>query len=215
MLWLRTTGSWSSVSMSFDDGGGAHTWTATASAVSAYDALNELVAWINSTFAGESASWSWRAAAPGGAKFELTTAHQYVITTTSAAAQALLGSAASYGLNDIFIGSAAMAGTYAPEVSVAVRNWQRLPLFDGVAGGAGAVGHRIPGSQHRRPLVSSAASVSEADRAGEVLAQARHPRQAWLYDASASTWRGLVSVGAVNRQRLGFGGYRLTFEVLA
>ena len=201
--------------MVFDPGGAAQTWTASSSAVSAYDALEELRIWLDATFAGESASWSWRAAAPGGAKFELSTTDQYVITSTSAAAQALLGSAASYGLNDLFVGASAMAGTYAPAVSVAVRNWQRLPLFDGVAGGAGAVGHKTPGGQHRRPLVSSAATGAEADRAGEVLATARHPREAWLYDASAATWRGVVAVGAVARQRLGYGGWRLTFEVLA
>ena len=213
MLWLRTKDDWTAVSLTWDDGGGAHVWTATSAVHSAYEALDELIAWLDATFAGESAEWEHVLDTLGGALFHVQTQTANQITAASAGAQSLLGSDVAHASGHSFLGVAAMSGTFAPSAGVAVRRWGTSPDFKGSAGGAGSIGHP---TKQRRPLVSAVCSWREITRLAAVASNARHPREAYLYDLAALAWRrGVVTVGKIKRQREGGLLVRASFEVLA
>jgi len=209
MLALRTTDSWSSISISFNDGTGAQAYTPTAGVADAYALAEDMVAWLASAF-GALWVWSWaRDATTASGDITYTALNGTWDITPNATAQSLMGVAAAYV--GVTVMNGLHAGTQAPSLIWSVRNWTQDASGGGMASGTGAIRKVVPGLAPRRPDLECAGDSIDAARLTSILASSANPRTAQVYEAHADTWR-LVSLGPVTSRKSGKLTWRISID---
>ena len=205
MIAMLTSAAWPSVQIELDNGvDPAQTWTPTAGVSDIYSAAEDFVAWIDATFPGESASWSWSQS--GDAPDVTITTQATYIWTANSAAQTVLGCDASTSDSNLLCvapsGAITMQNTPAGGSLFAVVVQQ--PARAGVslpAAAEGAVGG-VPGRSAVQVALSWAGNRGMLEYQRASLAAAQHPRRAYVYAAPFGAW-GLLEFGAVDIRSIG------------
>lgn len=187
----RRTG-WDACSADFDDGGGAQTWTGPAGAYDVLAVLENLDAWLTSTF---TIAMAIEVVADTPPSVTLTPDAGVTIDNASATAQALLGWPAG---PNAFDGAYPVAGLWTGRGGLT--QWRQGDDRARDAAAQGAVSPRPPGTAPFRPEVRGTVTASMAPYALLALQAAASPRVARVWDPGDATWRTL-SLGAVTVQR--------------
>lgn len=213
MLSLATSDNWAfSVDVTVVN---LETYINPATANTAYDAIEGLVAWANDAarawFGFTTFSWAWvRDGWDGGAKLILRAS--FFAFDISAGAHDRLGIPADVGANEVG-GDQSATGTWAPAGLMAVRGHMRT-LDAGDANGGGGVRPGVPGTAHYRPRVTTLGTVVDAARFASILASAANPRRVWVYQLHTTTWRE-YALGLPSRQAAGTMHYRFDLPCVA
>jgi len=192
MICIRTTDDWQAATIDVDDGMGAQTWTPSAGVSDAYSAAVDLAAWIDATFADTTTTTFSR----GGdlPKIDIEPGASYTFTAT-AAAQSLYGMDPN-GSTPIQWASPAGAvaateadGTTGCRMSTAARDPTKQPRPSASVGAPSIdpPGQRGEVARLVMPLSATAVAVMRT-----ALLVAANPRTAYVYDATAATWRDVV-----------------------
>lgn len=218
MLSLQTRDTWSNAQVTIQVGVHVAVWGGATAAPSAVDALQDLVAWANDParpwWGLALFSWSWqRHAATGGALAVVNNSGGVWSWTPNGTALALLGVAAAAGVLEV-VGTTPAAGTWAPGPTgqLALKLGVLWLRSSGQASAEGAVRAGVPGLAPWVARCRPVTGAQDAARLTAILAEAAHPRRAWLRTSNvlrtseyvippdATGWR-LVALGEVSRQR--------------
>lgn len=201
MLAFITGHTWTDAQITIDDGGGASTYTLVATDNNAYSAMTSLVAWATATF-GPVFAWSWTPDTDTGGASVIISADGAFTLAANAAAQELMGWLAAYVSRPSHEADAAFAGSLDPDgKQIVVRGAYGVLDDEAPAAANGVTRAGVPGLSLQPIAISTILSPLETGRVQAVLSAASNPRQAWVYDEPAATWRRL-SVGAVSMERV-------------
>lgn len=211
MIALFTTDAWSTISIDFNDGGGAQTYTPSPATIDAYSLAEDLIDWLNTTYPGDSWSWSWaRDTTTGGATLTYTATTNTYNITANGGAQDVLGVSASYtGVSTM---SGVAESTVAPLGPWSVTLWYASSAGGGVGSGAGAVRVGCPGTAPIAPNLQCVMAPVDLARWTSQAASMSTRRRAYVYDLGADAWR-LVSVGRADASRSLVDRWRMSVEV--
>lgn len=201
MLSLQTRDDWA-FSVDVTVGAATETYTNTATASSAYDAMTAWLVWLNDAaraWAGTRVfDWTWaRFADDAGGKITLSATGG--VFSINGGANARLKLAAAAGVTTT-TGTAGADGTWAPVSNVNVLRHYRFSDQRGDAAAGPALRGFSPGLAPFGPAVEAVGNGTDTARLGSVLAAASHPRRAWVWQRPFSTWRE-YALGPVAVQR--------------
>ncbi len=212
MLSLRTRDTWTDAHITLDDGGGAQTYTLVATDVSAYDAMESLVAWADTNVpAIQPFTWTWAAnSADDGATVSISANGSFTLVANSAA-QTLLGFNASYSSAATHEGANSAQGTWAPAAKIGVRNYYRHDDTGSASGAAGACRGGVPGTASYIANVATVCDTAAIARLAGELVDADYNRVGWVYQEHKTAWR-RIAVGGVSYSRAGGTLFRVDIE---
>ena len=219
MLSLETTDDWS-CSIAVTVGAATETYVNSASNVSAYNLITSLVAWANHPSRSWSAvsgvfSWGWQPD-PNSSKILIMffrTQTNFSVTFDATAGTRLGLPSASNVLS--VTATSGASGTWAPgrEGYLAVSNdFIYSADDDGDLSGAGAVRGICQGLAGRAPQVSAIGSAADAAALSALMASARNPRRAPIYQLHRDRHIS-VAIGDISRSSFDSRNYRFQFQV--
>ena len=206
---IDSADAWTTATITADDGGGAHTFTAGADVRNGLQWVSAFLDFLFVQF-GDVAAWEYNAHDDRSVRIDITGSQTYTWTASSAA-QSLLDMDAGdtsdqWELRDV---STAWSQTRHP---LSFGAYRRAVTWEAVRAGTGAAGGSSLAAGVRRPVLAGLTEARGAWRLAELSRRARHPR-------SITVWDGLsfldLSLGLATRQRSAPGVYRIEFEVLA
>ena len=216
MIAAHTSDAWSTIVITLDDGGGAQAYTPGPSVSDAFAAANDFVDWVDGTFgSGTPASWLWsRDITTGGAIIAIVLGGGYTMTA-NAAAQSILGSAASGGPGLTATAWTSPAGTIAPptpSASAIVDQRIKIMASTGMAAAAGVTRVGVGGLAAYSTRVRWPAYAVDMERLRAVQASMSSPRLITIYSSSYG-WLQDLSAGPIVLAKAGKGLWRAVAEV--
>jgi hypothetical protein len=215
MITARTTDAWSTATITLDDGGGPQVFTVPSATADAYTAAEDFRNWVDGNFP-DTASWLWsRDTTTGGALIAFVLPLGYTMTT-NAAAQSILGAAASGGPGMTSTIWTSPAGTIAPmTVTASAIVDQRIKVLAarGLAASVGVTRVGVGGLTSYRTRVRWPMASVDMERLRAVQADMSSPRKANIYGGAAYGWLTDVSVGPVPIAKSGVTLWRAVAEV--
>lgn len=212
MLSIETSEAWAwSITVQI----GAHVDTYANAERSAYDTLEAFVAWASAAARpwADTVAWRWAWSidtATGGAKVTLVSTDAATLTMP-AGGVARLGIAS--GVGNVFAGTTAASGTWAPGPAGLLSVTVDLPFLgdEGASSATGAVRPGVPGLAGRRPIVVGTCDALQHARFIAIMRLASTPRRGWVYQRHTAMWID-IAIGGYNRSAVNAKWWSVTID---
>lgn len=205
MIWcLDTVDDFDTISIDFDDGATAATYTPTAGLTSAIDVVADLVDWLNSNgYSVTGTAYTRSAFFPGAIQATITNAAP-IDVAANATAESLLGARDQAGLAAATIQLSGLVGSYyALGTPTTPHLMVRRASVTGAASGSGAILPDIGATGLLRPSLEAPDVPTAAEWVRDAVARSASPRVGYLVEAASAGLTGGWHFGRIDVEQTG------------